>query len=89
MAGFDEPGVHRPDRDFVDPVTGDIQERKGSLVLDHLWRRRGVVAHGVVATGPVGVADQALRQGVADRVQAEQIAHFTLEAPRRIGQVGD
>ena len=66
MAGFDQPGVDRPDGDLVDAGALDRQEREG-VVGGERRRRTGVVAHRIPALGPVRVADEPAGQRMVRR----------------------
>ena len=86
VAGLDQPGVYRADRDFVHPGSFDGDERKPA------GRREvrcgpGVGAHGVPVLRPVCVPDQPARPGMADRADAVQVEHFAFEPAGREGQV--
>lgn len=87
-AGFDEPGVHRPDGDFVDAVAGDFQEGAGPFLLAEGGRFPGVWVHGVPTLGPVEVPYQAAGQRVIQGNDAVQVVHFALEPACGEGQMG-
>jgi hypothetical protein len=79
VAGLDDAGVDRADRDLIDPVAFDRQEGEG-LGVGERRRWSGVAAHRVPASGPVRVPDQPAGQRVADRDDPVQVMHLTLEA---------
>ena len=92
MAGFDQPGVDRADRDLVDAGAFDGDGTgTGSSGSPNGGGGAGVGAHRVPAAGPVRVADQAAGQRVAVGDDAVQVAHLAFEpagGERQGGQAG-
>ena len=84
--------MDRPDRDLVDTGAGDGQERIRLVDVTERGWWSGVAAHRVPAVGPVLVQDEAARQRMVGRLDAEQVAHLAFEAACRErdgGEAGD
>ena len=91
MAGFDDAGVHRADRDLVDAGTLDGEERVGLGLVVERRRRAGVVSHRVPAVGPVLVEHEPCGLVMADEPDAEEVLHLAFEASggeRHVGEAG-
>jgi len=100
VSGFDDAGVDRPYRDFIDSVAFHLEKWKG-LGFGEGRRRPGVAAHRVPPSGPMCVPHQSAGQRVTDGDYPEQVVHLAFEArgwegqgsqrryPRVVGREGD
>ena len=89
VSGFDQPGVHGPDRDLVDPAPLDLEEREGADVGVESRVGVGVAKHRVPAAGPVPVPEQSLRQRVPFGADAVEVADLALEPAGGVGDRGE
>ena len=83
MPWLDDAGVHRADRDLVDPVTGDANEG----IVDHVRafadRTLGILlAQGEPVRGPGAVVEPRPRVACTDRDDPEQVGGGTLHPHR-------
>ncbi len=89
VAGLDQPGMDRPDGDLVDAGALDGGEGEGLGVDEHRRHRPRITAHRVPVPRPVLVAHQGAEEGMADRLDAEQVGQLALEASGGEGEGGE
>ncbi len=78
VAGLDDPGVDRADRELVDALAVDLERHEAPLGVGRPDVGRDVLAERVVAARPALVEDEPTRVGVADRDDPEQVARLAL-----------
>ncbi len=84
---LDHPGVHRADRDLVDPLPAHLGEGEGAPVVRELPRRRILPEREVVGR-PERVAHEGARIRVALGRDPEEIVDLPLEARGRVVERG-
>src|SRR5690349_11410620 len=89
MAGLDDAGMNRADRDFEDAFALDVTKPVLALLPAERLIPQELFHQWMDALGPVFVANQAAEIRMALRDQPEQISNFSLIPLRRVDVRGN
>ena len=83
VAGLDDPGVHRSDRDLEDAFALDAAEGEGLALVPEVTARRRVPPQRMIPRGPELVEGEPAQVRVPDRHEADHVVDLALEPTRR------